>query len=680
MIILPLAFLLLVSLVLFLQADSDLREVVLKAFLITFLICVLSTQLLSLAEMITDQGIGISWLVFNLIGLILLILAWKSKHKSNSRSKGGKTEAGTNDNLRGIRAIGLVTVVFVGGLTLFIALKAPPNNYDSMTYHMARIAHWIQNQSINYYPTSIPRQNYSMPFAEYAILQLQLLSGGDHFANMVQWTSFMLAIMLSTLIAKQIGISNRGQWLIAALISTLPMAILQSTSTQNDLVVGVLCLGFVYFLNKLGEKKSWETVLFAAISMGLALGTKGTAYIYCAAIGLGIGGASLLSQSWEKAKKQLAPLTAIIAIALLLNSGIYFRNWQVYNHPLITSNERTIVDKVTPKIFISNLVRNGAIHLSTPIEPLNSRIDNGIQRLLGNQTQNPASTFPGSQFRLFFAVNEDDSGNTLHFLLLITIFVMLPLIRNDITESQLRYLIAIVLAVVFFSLAFKWQPWIGRLQTPLFFLWTVLAGLVADKVIHRNFFPSFLLILFLVSSIPYLFLNSNRPLLPFWENRSVFYNTEFKRELIATLKEKTDDSPFLSGRVTSIISRLTYGISILTTERQEMYFIGNHDLYYKYQKAVDYVLNEPSQTIGLVMANNDWEYPLWVLLDQEAGQGNRTLYHVDVDNITANIPGANAPDPDLLIITRKDFQDLPLLDNYQIVYKSRFIQISQIKK
>ncbi len=133
-------------------------------------------------------------------------------------------------------------------MTLIIALKSPPNNFDSMTYHMARISHWIQNQNIQYYPTAIPRQNYSMPLAEYGILHLQILSQGDHYANLVQWVSFIISIITSTLIAKELKVSPRGQWITGVLTAALPMAILQSSSTQNDLVVSAFCLSFIYFL------------------------------------------------------------------------------------------------------------------------------------------------------------------------------------------------------------------------------------------------------------------------------------------------------------------------------------------------------------------------------------------------------------------------------------------------
>jgi ABC-type uncharacterized transport system permease subunit len=44
---------------------------------------------------------------------------------------------------------GVIVLIFLSGCCY------PPNNWDSMTYHMARIAHWVMNESIEPYPTHI---------------------------------------------------------------------------------------------------------------------------------------------------------------------------------------------------------------------------------------------------------------------------------------------------------------------------------------------------------------------------------------------------------------------------------------------------------------------------------------------------------------------------------------------
>jgi hypothetical protein len=87
-------------------------------------------------------------------------------------------------------SIGLIFV-----LTGLIAIVSPANTWDSMTYHMSRVVHWIQNQGLAHYPTSILRQLHQNPWAEIAILHFQILSNGDRFANLIQWLSMIGASM-----------------------------------------------------------------------------------------------------------------------------------------------------------------------------------------------------------------------------------------------------------------------------------------------------------------------------------------------------------------------------------------------------------------------------------------------------------------------------------------------------
>src|SRR5207302_6640370 len=41
---------------------------------------------------------------------------------------------------------------------LLIALWYPPNNYDSQTYHLPKIEHWVVQRDVSFYPTAIHRQ------------------------------------------------------------------------------------------------------------------------------------------------------------------------------------------------------------------------------------------------------------------------------------------------------------------------------------------------------------------------------------------------------------------------------------------------------------------------------------------------------------------------------------------
>jgi hypothetical protein len=128
-------------------------------------------------------------------------------------------------------------LVFILLTTLTVALVAPPNTFDSMTYHMSRVMHWIENRSVVHYPTHIGRQLYLAPGAEFAILHLQLLTGGDRFANLVQWLGMAGSLVGVSLIARELGGGPFAQLFVAVTAATLPMGILQASSTQNDYVV-----------------------------------------------------------------------------------------------------------------------------------------------------------------------------------------------------------------------------------------------------------------------------------------------------------------------------------------------------------------------------------------------------------------------------------------------------------
>jgi len=77
---------------------------------------------------------------------------------------------------------GLVAAVLV---LFVIALVSPPNNVDSMIYHMSRVTHWAQNRSIRHFATSNFGQNIKPIWAEVAILNLIVLWGSDRPANLI---------------------------------------------------------------------------------------------------------------------------------------------------------------------------------------------------------------------------------------------------------------------------------------------------------------------------------------------------------------------------------------------------------------------------------------------------------------------------------------------------------------
>ena len=106
--------------------------------------------------------------------------------------------------------------------------------------------------------------------------------------------------------------------------------------------------------------------------------------------------------------------------------------------------------------------------------------------------------------------------------------------------------------------------------------------------------------------------------------------------------------------------------------------MGNYDEYRWYRKAFKWMEDDPSTTIGLLMDSNDYEYPFWVMFGQHSSAGKRLIYHVGVENISSSLENNAPAQPELMIITRSEYKDLPVLADYQVVYESDTVQLYKL--
>lgn len=144
--------------------------------------------------------------------------------------------------LLGNRLVRIRNPIFLP-LLMIICITAwlyPPNNYDSLTYHMARVVHWMQNQSVDYYPTSIDRQNVMSPGVEYIFLLFQIITHTDRLANFVQLFAYIILIPACFYICRVLKIPNKFSLFVVMLTTTAPIVILQASNTKNDIVAALM--------------------------------------------------------------------------------------------------------------------------------------------------------------------------------------------------------------------------------------------------------------------------------------------------------------------------------------------------------------------------------------------------------------------------------------------------------
>jgi 4-amino-4-deoxy-L-arabinose transferase-like glycosyltransferase len=225
----------------------------------------------------------------------------------------------------------IAAMAVICAILLVIGWVSPPNNVDSLLYHMSRVVHWAENQSLRHYPTAYHHQLLKPIWAETAILNLRVLWGNDHPASLVQWFSMLGSLIGVTGIASLLGAGRKTRILASAIALSIPMGILQASSTQNDYVTAfwVICLAYLVVLSRKRPLARLE-VLGLALVLGLGVLTKGPFFVYAPPLMLWY----ILPQLRPKNIRRLVVEGLVICLAVaLLNAGFWTRNVITYGGP-----------------------------------------------------------------------------------------------------------------------------------------------------------------------------------------------------------------------------------------------------------------------------------------------------------------------------------------------------------
>ena len=547
-----------------------------------FLVTVL-TETLSLFKLISFTPVLAGWVITDIVLIFIYRVIKKTQpiEQFNIREKPP------------FFYVLLAGVAFIVATIGLIAIVAPPNNWDSMAYHMPRLMHWIQNRTVDHYPTNYLPQLYQSPWAEFTIMHFQILSGSDRFANLVQWFSMIGSLIGVSLIAKELGANLLGQIFSSVFCATIPMGILQASSTKNDYVVAFWLVFLAYYVLT-AAKSNIEQISYYKIgaSFGLAIFTKGTAYIYSLPFLIWFILALIKQFRWRITK----PVLTVFSLAFLINLGHYTRNLLLFGSPLYSPPEYEI-DVISIPTLISNIIRNMALHMAIPFGLVNNEsIEKAIinfHNLLGLDVNDPRITSPGVTFGIqLLATFEDTASNPFHYyLILLAIATFIGYKKIKKPPYFMAYLIALIAAFILFCLLLKWQPWQSRLHITLFVLFSAFVGVVLSKL------PTQRIAIYTAITLMSLSL--------FW----VFYN---------------ESRPIIGE------------YNIFNQSRIDQYFNIRSDLRGNYKEAVQFIKNRKCSEVGLSSRPDAWEYPLWVLL-QKDNKPLPHLQHINIQNISSVI-------------------------------------------
>jgi len=575
------------------------REAGLAATVIWSLLLLALSEGLSLVDAFARVPVFCAWLA------LLLALAWPLRHtwmevRRRLARQGPRTWRVD---------VGALCLVVPPCLTLIVALVAPPNTVDSLTYHLGRVAEWLDRSSIAHFATHVERQAALNPFAEIVIANLYALSGGDRFANLVQWFAFGLNAMGASLLARELGGDARTQMLAALLVLTTPMAVLQASSTQNDLVCSFFVVTTV--LHCLSFKADFPCALVLGMSAGLAILTKGTALVFIAPFVLW---ALRRAFALCKPRRGLVVLGLAGVLVLAINTPHGVRNQRVFGTPLGTQWLATRVGNQVRglRTVYSNLVRNVASHVALPSarwpRVMRAAVV-GLHSVAGVDANDPRTTLDGPYQAAGFSTHEDAAPNPVQMLLFIVAAVLLARCG---TRSQRWFWLMVLLGFVLYAAVFKWQPWGSRLHTPFFILGAAPVAIAVHTTVSRSRrLSGAATVALLVLAAPWLLVNATRAIVP-----GKLFTERF--------------------HITDIWSKT----------RTELYFANRPADYLSFVTLREGLRADACADVGVLGSEDSWTYALFVMLRKP--DFDVRLRPVLVQNPTAALSRA-ASDPCALV-------------------------------
>ena len=515
----------------------------------------------------------------------------------------------------------LYTLVVLVILPLFLlAICIPPNNWDSMAYHLPRVEHWIQNKNIYPYPTNLVRQVLTSPLHEYILTNLQLLTGVDSFFNLVQWWSFMLILILGTLIFSVLGLNQKAQVFLILTLISLPMLIFQSTTTQTDLLASFFFLAFVLFvLIILKEENKIEfNTNFVFLSLALCLGILTKYHIAIFAFPLCVYLFVQLIKKHSKLEILKSLFIAVFFLVLILlplfARNIYFFG-SVTGKEVFADNETIVNSSLSFQNMLSNNLKHIVDFISLPINSYNNllfSINHALHNLIGVSENTPGNNWAGEPFIVNNHLTEDTAGSFLHGAIIFVSLMLLFKIKNN--SKIILSILYCFIAFSLFSLLFRYTPFNIRLLLPVLLLLLIISTYILVQTISKPLILSAItFILILVATLPVYF-NRAKPVIidPFY------------------LKRILSHSPKASTRIKTVFEK----------NKMEHYFTQNPVI----QNNIDSLflsIPENKNMIDLKTEFDSYEYLIWVYAKYKypnfyIGNSDTLLYKSYSKNIQSN--------------------------------------------
>jgi len=181
----------------------------------------------------------------------------------------------------------VITVIILGILNFVVVVTTAPHNWDSMVVHLARMAYYLQHNNLAFYDANQWAQVTHPKIQPILLIFTYLVSSrNENFTQLIQYFSYWVAIICLFGISIRAG-NTKAQSLFSALIGGLLIEwIMESTTTQNDMLLTAFLGITIYSLLSFRKTNKYKYLVFAAIGVGLSIGTKEASILPLFSVGL----------------------------------------------------------------------------------------------------------------------------------------------------------------------------------------------------------------------------------------------------------------------------------------------------------------------------------------------------------------------------------------------------------
>ena len=514
--LIPIAFLL--HYFIFKPRTGDRRLAVLLAALMMGVYVAAITEGLSAFRAVTRAGIAIAWTAVCVVAIIAL---WKLKPQQKLHTVSQSAEPdeypGTEVEAKWL-ARGVEVLIAIVTIT---AIASAPNLWDAMEYHLPRVSMWMSNHSVALFPTPDYAHLIFAPWAEFSMMHTYLLWGSDRFVNFVQLCSFIGCIVGVSYAAKLLGAGRWGQLLAAVTAAAIPEGVLEASGPMNIYTVSFWILLTVIFLLRFNAEPNWTNAMLVGIAAGLAVLTKGSAYVYLPFLVLGCwlaGNFKARIEFWKKSP-------VFLFFIFLLNGPQFWRCYKLTGSPLgmpfPDGGPRLswMAAAFGARELIASVIRNISLHTVTPSAGVNAVLLRGIRaliRLVGADPDDSRAVWRGFKFDLnHFSTHEIHAGNSFHLLLVFACAILLLMNYRRLSQKKEVVILAASLLGSFltFCALLRWQIWGARHHLPLFVLAAALCGLLLERFASKRLSTAAVAIL-LAYGLTLGLVNRTRSLIP----------------------------------------------------------------------------------------------------------------------------------------------------------------------